>query len=73
MKTLTLNDQILVIEEMIEPLSEVPCTDTCGAYQQCKYAIAECELLLSMLKKLKSDIEYELLENAEVPDEYWDI
>lgn len=72
MKTVTLNDQILVIEEMIEPLSS-SCTDPYGAYQQCKYAIAEAELLLDMLKKLKSDLEYDLLDSCETPDNYWDI
>jgi len=73
MKQITLNDQILVIGEMIESLSEVSCTDPCGAYQQCKYAIAECELLLDMLQHLKSDLEYDILENCETPDNYWDI
>ena len=73
MKQLTLSDQRLITEEMIKSLEYKPRTDLTGAYKQCRNAIAECELLLSMLKKLKSDIEYELLENAEVPDEYWDI
>lgn len=73
MKELTLSDQRLITEEMIKSLEYEPRTDLPGAYQQCKNAIAECELLLSMLKKLESDIEYELLENSEVPDNYWDI
>ena len=73
MKQLTLSDQRIITEEMIKSLEYEPRTDLAGAYRQCRNAIAECELLLSMLKKLKSDIEYELLENAEVPDEYWDI
>lgn len=71
-KPVTLNDQILVIGEMIQPLS-YPCSDVQGAYQQCKCAIAETELLLDMLKKLKSDIEYDLLDLCESPDNYWDI
>ena len=73
MKQLTLSDQRLITEDMIKSLEYEPRTDLCGAYGQCRNAIAECELLLDMLKKLKSDIEYELLESSEVPDNYWDI
>lgn len=73
MKQLTLSDQRLITEDMIKSLEYEPRTDLAGAYGQCRNAIAECELLLDMLKKLKSEIEYELLENAEVPDNYWDI
>lgn len=72
-KYVTLNDQVLIIGEMIEPLSSSCTDDPCGAYQQCKNVIAECELLLDMLKKLKSDIEYDLLDLCESPDNYWDI
>lgn len=73
MKQLTLSDQRLITEDMIKSLEYEPRTDLTGAYKQCRNAIAECELLLDMLKKLKSEIEYELLENAEVPDNYLDI
>lgn len=73
MKPVTLNDQILIIGEMIGPISSSCTDDPYGAYQQCKSAIAETELLLDMLKKLKSDIEYDLLDLCESPDNYWDI
>lgn len=73
MKQLTLSDQRLITEEMIKSLECGPRTDLSGAYQHCINTIAECELLISMLRKLKSDMEYELLENCEVPYEYWDI
>ncbi len=73
MKQLTLSDQRLITEDVIKSLECEPRTDLCGAYKQCRNAIAECEALLSMLKKLKSDIEYELLESSEIPDNYWDI
>ena len=71
MKTITLTDQRLITDEMIKPL-EYERTDLPGAYQQCRNAIAECELLLHMLKKLESDIDSELLKNNEIPD-YLDI
>lgn len=73
MKELTLSDQRIITEEMIKSLECEHRTDLSRAYKQCRNAIAECELLLDMLKKLKSDIEYELLENSEIPDNYWDI
>lgn len=73
MKELTLSDQRIITEEMIKSLECEPRTDLTGAYKQCRNAIAECELLLSMLQNLKSDLEYYMLENSEVPDEYWDI
>ena len=73
MKQLTLTDQRLITEEMIKSLEYEPRTDLSGAYKQCRNAIAECELLLDMLKRLKSDIEHKLLECDETPDNYWDI
>lgn len=73
MKQLTLSDQRLITEEMIKSLEYKPRTDLTGAYKQCRNAIAECELILDMLKKLKSDIEYEFIESSEIPDNYWDI
>jgi hypothetical protein len=72
-KEVTLTDQRLITDEVIKSLEYEPRTDLPGAYQQCKNAIAECELLLSMLKKLESDIEYDMLEQNEEPDNYWDI
>ena len=73
MKELTLSDQRIITEEMIKSLEYEPRTDLQGAYKQCRNAIAECELLLDMLHKLESDMEYEFLESSEVPDNYWDI
>lgn len=69
----TLQDQLEVLTEAVQPLLGSHTEDLPGAHQQCKSAIAECEALLAMLNKEKSDIEYEMLENDEQPNNYWDI
>ena len=73
MKELTISDQATIVNDMVKPLCEYNLTNLPDAYKHCGNAIAECELLLSMLHKLESDMEYELLENSEIPDNYWDI
>ena len=73
MKELTISDQTAIVSDMMKPLCEHNLTNLPDAYQHCINTIAECELLISMLLKLKSDMEYELLECDETPDSYWDI
>ena len=73
MKELTILDQTIIVSDMVKPLCEYNLTNLPDAYQHCTNAIAECELLISMLRKLKSDMEYELLEHDETPDNYWNI
>lgn len=73
MKELTLSDQATIVNDMVKPLLEYNLTNLPDAYQHCTNTIAECELLISMLRKLKSDMEYELLEHCETPNNYWDI
>lgn len=72
-KIVTLQDQMKSLTEAVQPLFGARTEDLPGAHQQCMSAIAECEALLAMLNQEKSDIEYEILENDETPNNYWDI
>lgn len=73
MKELTISDQATIVNDMVKPLREYNLTNLSDAYKHCRDTIAECEVLLSMLHKLESDMEYEFIESSEIPDNYWDI
>jgi hypothetical protein len=69
----TLSEQLETVTQAIRPLIDrQEGDDPEGANGQCKAAIAECEALVAMLNEVKSQIEYEILEQCPTPDPYWD-
>lgn len=65
-----MKDQLDLITRLVD--RTISC-DLQERYSAVLSAIAETERFLAQLKDKKSEIEYDLLDACEIPDQYWDI